>query len=367
MTKNAYIHIPFCSGGKCNYCSFVSYARLDLKDAYLNALKKQICAEYKKEKLNTLYLGGGTPSLLSLDEVKSLLDLFTFENDAEITMEINPNDANLDYFKPLKTIGINRLSIGSQTFNDSILQIIGRRHNSAQIISALNNAKASGFNNISLDLIYGLPNQGIEEFESDLKQIIELNPQHVSLYGLKIEEGCAFYKRPPNNLPDNDMQADMYLKAVELLTNAGFVHYEVSNFALFTPPAHIYPSRHNLNYWDANSYYGFGCSASGYLSGIRYTNESSLEKYIESPLEKAEEQILTDLDKLEEAIFLGLRKIDGIDINEINSKFGINFEKKYVQVLNKYSKYFIKSQNNYALNLGGILISNEILSEFIEV
>ena len=375
MAKNVYIHIPFCRG-KCHYCSFVSFDKLELKGDYLPALKKQIKTEYKCEKLNTLYFGGGTPSLLTIDEIQSLINLFNFEKDAEITVEVNPDDVELNYLKGIKQIGVNRLSIGSQTFNDEFLKIIGRIHNSAQILSALNCAKKAGFKNISLDLIYGLPKQDLKSFEADLRQAINLDIQHISLYGLKIEEGCYFYKRNPQNLPDLDIQADMYLKAVEVLKNAGFKHYEVSNFTFHSQhkaqnlklgEKDIYPfeSRHNLNYWNNNTYYGFGCSASGYLEGIRYTNQIDLEKYIQNPLAKISEQKLSEQEILEEAIFLGFRKIAGINIEEINQKFRIDFRSKYRKILSKYQEFFVKTNNGYALNLNGILISNEILAEFI--
>lgn len=359
MAKNVYIHIPFCRG-KCNYCSFVSFDKLELKDAYLNALKKQIQTEYKGEKLATLYFGGGTPSLLAVDEFKNLIALFDFQDKAEITVEANPDDVSLNYLKNLKQLGINRISFGAQTFDENILRIIGRRHNSLQITTAVNFAKQAGFRNISLDLIYGLPHQNLNDFEKDLNFAINLDIQHISLYGLKIEEGCYFYKCPPNNLPDLDMQADMYLKAIEILEGADFKHYEISNFAKFG-----YQSQHNLNYWDANTYYGFGCSASGYTDNFRYTNEINLEQYIENPCSKMFKQKLTVQEMLEETIFLGFRKLDGINVEGINTKFNINFNEKYLKILQKYPEFLIKTDVGYKLSKEGILISNEILSEFI--
>lgn len=359
MAKNVYIHIPFCKG-KCNYCSFISFDRLDLKEEYHTTLVKQIKCEYKGEMIETLYFGGGTPSLLSIDEFESLIRLFNLENNAEITAEVNPDSVSKDYSQALREIGVNRLSIGVQTFDDSILKVIGRLHNAKQIESAVNFAKDAGFNNINLDLIYGLPEQTLESFKVDLDKAIDLDVQHISLYGLKIEEGCYFYKNEPNDLPNSDIQADMYLMAVEILKNAYFNHYEISNFAKAG-----FESRHNLNYWNNNTYYGFGCAASGYINNIRYTNEMNLDKYIKNPLLKISEQKLTKHEILEEAIFLGFRKIAGINIEEINQKFGIDFNNKYSKILNKYSKFFIQTQNGYALTLDGILISNEILSEFI--
>lgn len=361
MTKNVYIHIPFCKGTKCNYCSFVSYVDFDLKDAYLDALAAQINEGYKGEKVETLYFGGGTPSLLDIDEFENLLSLFDFKDNAEITVEVNPDNITSDYLLDLSKIGINRLSIGSQTFDDELLTLIGRKHNAEKIELAVNHAKEVGFNNISLDLIYGLPAQTLFGFENDLNKAVSLDIQHISLYGLKIEKGCYFYKHLPDHLPpDLDIQADMYLKAVEILKQNGFEHYEISNFTKSG-----YESKHNLNYWNNNYYYGFGCAASGYIDGKRYTNETNLKKYINYPLKKLSLHKLTEDEILEEAIFLGFRKIAGINIEEINNKFNIDFDSKYEKILNKYSDYFIKTQKSYALTLNGLLISNEILSEFL--
>lgn len=414
MTKNAYIHIPFCKS-KCNYCSFVSFADLGLKEQYLDSLISQIRTEYKGEKLNTLYFGGGTPSLLTVKEFKSLIDLFTFEDNAEITVEVNPDSTDFQHLQGLKRLGINRLSIGSQTFDDKLLSLIGRRHNAEAIKTTVEYAQKAGLDNISLDFIYGIPTQTLADFEKDLKKAVELGVQHISLYGLKIEEGCYFYKHQPEDIPNLDIQADMYLKAVEVLKSSGFEHYEISNFSKINPSDvmlnsfqhHIserpcdpethslllscadrltrfafwalrfalsssgrrrkngFNSRHNLNYWDNNTYYGFGCSASGYIDKVRYQNESDLIKYIKTPLSKGSKQELSEQEILEEAIFLGFRKTAGINTEEINNKFGIDFNEKYAKILDKYSNFFIKTSLGWALTLEGILISNEILSEFI--
>lgn len=364
MVKNAYIHIPFCKS-KCYYCSFVSYNRLELKEQYIRALQKQIAAEYKGEKLNTLYFGGGTPSLLTITELKSIIELLNFEDNAEITIEVNPDSVDLNYLNELRQLGFNRLSIGSQTFDDEILSLIGRRHNSEQIKIAVKNAKQAGFDNISLDFIYGLPTQDIKGFENDLKTALNLDVQHISLYGLKIEKGCYFYKNPPEDYtPDLDLQADMYLKAVEILKNNKFNHYEISNFGGKCVDK-SFTSSHNLNYWDNNTYYGFGCAASGYGDNVRYTNKSDLEKYIANPLKKDVKHELPEQEILEEAIFLGFRKLSGINIKEINQKFNIDFGDKYSNILAKYSEFFIKTDAGYALTLDGIMLSNEILAEFI--
>lgn len=361
MAKNAYIHIPFCKS-KCKYCSFVSFAKLELKKKYIEALLEQISIEYKGEKLETLYFGGGTPSLVSVGKFESIIKLFDFEKDAEITVEVNPDSVDLEFLSGIRNLGVNRISIGSQIFDDEILKQIGRRHNSAQIKDAVKFAKEAGFKNISLDFIYGLPNQSIESFENDLKTAASLGIQHVSLYGLKIDEGCYFYDNMPKNLADLDLQADMYLKAIETLSKEGFEHYEISNFSLAG-----FNSRHNLNYWEGNEYYGFGCAASGYLDRVRFTNALELEDYIKNPLEKVSKSRLSEQEILEEFIFLGFRKMAGINVFQFNQKFGEDFESKYSSIIKKYSDYLIKTENGYALNVRGVLVSNEILSEFIEL
>lgn len=361
MVKNVYIHIPFCKS-KCKYCSFVSFPELEKKEDYLNALKNEINNLYEKEELNTLYFGGGTPSLLTSAEFNDLIKLFNTNNNTEITAELNPETLNFKYLKELKNIGINRISLGCQTFNDKVLKQIGRRHNSAQVKDTVHFAQDAGFTNISLDFIYGLPSQTREDFVSDLKTAINLGIQHISLYGLKIDEGCGFYKNPPKNLPDDDMQADMYMDAIKILTEEGFEHYEISNFS---KPE--FNSKHNLNYWDNNSYYGFGIAAHGYKNNIRYSNYNTLEDYIKNPLQHKEETFLTKETRLEEEIFLGFRKMSGLNKFSINKKYNIDFDKKYASVLNKYmqTKHLTQTDYGYKLSDDGILVSNIILSDFI--
>ena len=358
--KSAYIHIPFCNS-KCYYCAFISTVNQKLQTGYLISLLKDIDTNYKKNLLSTLYFGGGTPSKMPVDYVKKIINKFEFEENPEITFELNPENATKDYLLCLKEFGINRISIGIQTFNDDILKIIGRRHDSKQALSALKIAKDIGFDNISADLIYGLPNQTISDFNDDLQCLKSLNIPHISLYGLKIEENSIFGKKPPNNIPDDDAQADMYLMAIKILNN--YNHYEISNFAL----SDEYKSRHNLNYWKNNEYYGFGCAAHGYENGIRYANIFDIHKYIENPLLKDFGHTETKEEKLQEEIFLGFRITDGINIENINKKYKINFEEKYEKILNKYlnTGHIIKTNHGYKLTDSGLLISTVILADFI--
>lgn len=362
MVKNVYIHIPFCKS-KCKYCSFVSFCLLNLKSDYLSALQKEIIQSYKNEKLNTLYFGGGSPSLLTADEFSKIIKLFITDNSTEITAELNPEGITPKYLKELKNTGVNRLSFGCQTFNDKILKDIGRQHSARDVVNAVKFAQDNGFDNISLDFIYGLPEQTIDMFAYDLEFAISLGVQHISLYGLKIEEGCYFFKNRPQNLPDDDVQADMYLKAIEILTKNNFEHYEISNFAL-----EKFKSKHNLNYWNNNSYYGFGVAAHGYENGIRYFNTSNLKEYINYPNVHKNTHKLTIQEQLEEEIFLGFRKSEGINTEKINKKFNIDFRKKYSAIVNKYISYgYLKDTNTgFTLTKEGILVSNVILSEFLE-
>ncbi|MBR6099486.1 radical SAM family heme chaperone HemW [bacterium] len=362
MTENVYIHIPFCRR-KCNYCSFISFSSIDKKEQYLDALKKEIQSKYKNEKLKTLYFGGGTPSLLEASDFSDIISLFDVDNSTEITTELNPENLTKEYLKNLKKCGINRISMGCQTFNNDILKIIGRQHTAQEVVSAVKSAQDIGFDNISLDFIYGLPKQNIDDFAQDLTTAIQLGVKHISLYGLKIDDGCYFYKNPPENLPDDETQANMYLKAIEIMTQNGFAHYEISNFCRPN-----FESRHNLNYWNNNSYYGFGVAAHGYLDGNRYSNPVTIEKYLENPTTPQETKHLTEQEKLEEEIFLGLRRMDGINSSLINEKYNIDFKKKYKNILDKYtaSGHITKTENGYKFTVNGILVSNYILADFLD-
>ena len=380
-SKNAgsvYIHIPFCKR-KCSYCAFTSFAALNLADDYIKKLTTEIKHFYKGTPLNTLYIGGGTPSLLDIKHFKKIFSLFNFDKNAEITVEINPDSTDLKLLSSLYNLGVNRLSIGIQSFDDDILNNIGRLHTAKKAKDAVFLAQDTGFQNISIDLIYGLPKQNMKLWENDLTEAKSLGIQHISLYGLKIEEGTVFYKNQTAGklrcLPDDDTQADMYEFAVKFLAPE-FELYEISNFTC-VPPALIknnaaaddkmFQSRHNLNYWNEGEYYGFGISASGFLNNIRYQNTKNFKEYMENPLKAKATAVSTKQEKLEETIFLGFRKREGINTESINEKFEIDFDKKYAPVLQKFldSKHIEKTKNGYRLTISGILVSNIILSEFL--
>ena len=360
MVEFSYIHIPFCKQ-KCKYCGFTSFINLNFIDKYVDKLLIEIENLYKGEPQKTLYFGGGTPSLLKIEQVKKIISKFSFIDNPEITFEINPENSDSDYLKGLLDNGINRLSIGTQTFNDKILNNIGRIHNSKCAINAINSAKKAGFKNISIDLMYGLPNQTIKNLEADLEIANNLNIEHISTYGLKIEEKTYFDKFKPENLPNEEIQADMYKLIIEKLTN--FSQYEISNFA----KTENFQSLHNLNYWNINPYYGFGISASGFDGISRYKNTENIKEYLINPLKKDEITPLSDENLLEESVFLGFRKTEGINIKEINDKFNIDFNQKYKTIIEKYlnSKHILKTEKGYRLSTDGILISNYILCDFL--
>lgn len=359
MVTSAYIHIPFCLS-KCRYCSFVSFDTLAKKTGYLYSLLKEIDYYYQGETLKTLYFGGGTPSLMTVDELNKILKKFNYDESTEITIEVNPDSVDKEYLKGLKEIGFNRLSIGSQTFDDKLLTDIGRRHNAQQIFDTIEFARQAGFENISVDLIYGLPNQTLDMLKNDLEIVKTLDITHVSLYGLKIDEGCYFYNHYPKNVPDDDTQADMYLEVIKTLNE--FQHYEISNFA-----KQGYESKHNLNYWREGEYYGFGVASHGFVDNVRYSNYRTLEQYMNNPVSHEFGKFLTEQEKLEESIFLGFRIAEGVDEQKINQKFGINFSEKYKNTLEKYlaTGHIIKTGKGYRLSDEGFLVSNLILSEFI--
>lgn len=362
MIKHAYIHIPFCLR-KCNYCSFVSGKNIQDKEPYLTALIEEIKTRYKQEKLKTLYIGGGTPSLLEAKDVEKIINLFTFEDNAEITLEANPETITKEKIKEFSNARINRISLGVQSFNDNILKIIGRNHSKKDVFLAVENIKNSGIKNISIDLIYGLPSQTIDIFNNDIEEALSLNVQHLSSYGLKIEEGSFFYNNFPKELPDDEAQAEMFLHLCSKLKSNDFEHYEISNFA-----KKGYESKHNTAYWKNKNYYGFGLNASGYENNIRYRNTSKFELYINNPHTRDEEVELSNQEIMEEEIFLALRLNQGLDIKDFNQKYKIDFEQKYKNIIKKYSDIkLLKIENSHCkLTENGFLVSNDIMSEFID-
>lgn len=362
MINCVYIHIPFCEK-KCNYCAFCSFELLKYKEEYINALIDEIKAYYKFEPLKTLYFGGGTPSLLDVNDFRKILSNFNLTSKTEITLEANPKNLTLEKLKELYSLGFNRLSLGVQSFCDKTLELIGRNHRTLETYSAIENIKKAGFNNFSIDLIYGLPKQTLSTWEDTLNEAIKIKPNHISLYGLKIEEGTYFYKFPPKNLPDMDLQALMYERAIEKLKKE-YYHYEFSNFAL----SEDFISKHNSAYWTRDFYFGFGLSACGFINQGRYTNTFNFREYLKDPTNKTFEKISKN-QEIEEEIFLGLRLTKGINFSRINEKYNIDIYKNYKREFDKFLALGLmeKTLDGIKLSQKGILVSNEVLCEFIKV
>ncbi len=370
-----YIHIPFCAQ-KCLYCDFPSFARKDhLRKAYIEALNKEIISLREKHnnlEINTIFIGGGTPSVLEADELECLLKevaKLNMAKDIEYSMECNPGNLTEEKLEVMKKYGVNRISMGLQAKKDNLLKGLGRIHNYKTFKENFLLAKKVGFNNINVDLMFGLPNQRLNEWEETLREIISLDPAHISAYSLIIEEGTAFYNLYENDklkLPTEEEERKMYHLAKKILEENGFNQYEISNYAKEGKEC-----RHNLAYWNMDNWIGVGSAAASYINGKRIKNISSVEKYINSINEKGEavEEIINNSknDNMEEFMFMGLRKINGIDENEFKNRFSMNINDVYGEILNKYTGegLLIRESGRIFLSEKGIEISNIIMADFL--
>lgn len=305
-----YIHIPFCKK-RCLYCDFFSTTLLERREAYVEALLREIQARREEtgEAIRTIYIGGGTPSTLEAQDIHRMIDAVGAKEAEEVNMELNPGDATPSYLQALRKIGINRLSIGIQSFQDDLLRLIGRRHNASQAVEAVQMAQEAGFDNLSIDLMYALPTQTMEQWKSDIETALRLGIQHISCYGLMYEEGTVMTQRVEAGtleVIDEDTENAMYDYLCERLKEAGFVHYEVSNFAL---PS--FEAKHNSSYWDGTPYIGVGAGAHSYIGNVRSWNAPDLEAYIRGEAVR-EQETLTERDLYNERIMLGLRTRQGI-------------------------------------------------------
>lgn len=362
MIKSAYIHIPFCDT-ICSYCDFCKFIKnSEWVDKYLNSLKQEINSKYKKEKLDTIYIGGGSPSCLSIKELNRLfntLDVLNKSKDIEFTFECNIENIEEDKLKLLYENGVNRLSIGIQTFNDKYLNFLNRKHNREDIKEKINLAKRIGFKNINIDLIYGLPNQTLEELSNDIDEFLKLDITHISTYSLIIEPNTKIYIDNYKNI-DEELDYDMYKLICDKLKNNGYKHYEISNFS-----KENYESKHNLTYWNNNEYYGFGLGASGYIDNIRYDNTRSFNKYINGEYVKESHKL--DVNEIiENEFILGFRKINGINKKIFKVKY--NKDIKSIEAVNKLleSNKLLEKEKNIYINPEKIYVSNDILIEFID-
>ena len=369
-----YIHIPFCIK-KCEYCDFVSYCnKKEYVPQYINALKKEIKNNINKEyKITTIYIGGGTPSSIEENYIADIIetiklnmndeDLKDFEN-IEVTIEVNPGTVNKEKLQVYKKIGINRLSIGLQETHNELLKSIGRIHTYEEFIKTYKLARKIGFNNINVDLMIALPNQTIQDIKENLEKITKLNPEHISVYSLILEEGTPFYNKYNENkikLPDEELERNMYWYVKNTLENNGYMHYEISNFS-----KKGFESKHNMNCWNQEEYLGFGVAAHSYNNKIRYSNTNSIEEYIKGSNKIIhEEQTLEDMQK--EYMLLGLRKIEGINIQKFKNKFAQNPIFIFKEQLNKlvYEELIIVDGNEIKLTNKGLDLANIVWEEFV--
>ena len=370
-----YVHVPFCRS-KCQYCDFYSLTEKHDKliDGYLDATInhiKESGALAPNYKVDTIYFGGGTPSFFGADGLATILTAirrnFDVDPAAEITFEANPDSISDSLLKRLRAEGFNRVSLGIQTDDDAILEKLGRPHNYAQAVQAYHRIRKAGFKNVSVDLMYGLPGQTMKMWRETLDNILDLNPEHISCYGLKVEEGTPLYEvREFSNLPNDDMQADMYLAAVEKLRSAGFRQYEISNFAR----KGLY-SRHNMKYWTGGEYLGFGPSASSDFAGKRFTLARDLHGYIKGIMEGGEVmdevQDIPLRERAGEYLMLRLRTSTGIQAEEYERLFLLPFE-PLREVLKKHMDFYyvhINDEGRWSLTPKGYLVSNAIISDLL--
>ena len=363
---SVYIHIPFCLS-KCGYCSFFSmpYHRLEL-DGYVACLQKEkeLYQDYLCQSLGTLYFGGGTPSLLSSQQINSICENLDFVHGAEITLEINPLQITENFLDGLKTTPVNRLSLGLQSMNDADLVWLERKHRSAQIGDKINLCHSFGFSNLSLDLIYGLPGSNPDQLKRNLDEYIMLQPQHISCYLLSLEEDCLRFA-DACNLPDDDAAADQYDLIRTTLKQAGYHHYEISNFAL---PG--YESQHNLAYWHNNNYLALGASAAGFVDNIRYFNPANLSEYyagVQSGKRFPGSQPCDAQRQREDYLMMGLRLTEGIDELDFKQRFGMEIESVYGAKIGRLIKQGLLTRysGKLAINEAALFISSGVIAELI--
>lgn len=373
LTKptSAYVHIPFCTQ-ICYYCDFSKvFIKNQPVDDYLQALIREF-ESYDIEQLRTLYIGGGTPTSITAQQLDYLLtnlikhlDLSVLE---EFTIEANPGDLTDDKIEVLKKSAVNRVSLGVQTFNDKQLKRIGRSHNESQIYSTIDHLKTAGFDNISIDLIYALPGQTMEDVKENVAKAIALDIPHLSLYSLILEHHTVFMnkmRRGKLNLPQEDLEVEMFEYIIAELEANGFEHYEISNF---TKPG--FESRHNLMYWDNAEYYGVGAGASGYLNGVRYRNRGPIQHYLKAVSEgnaRLSEEVLTKDEMMEEELFLGLRKKSGVSIAKFEEKFGVSFEEHYGQIVTELCQQGLLVLDDKVVRMTkkGLFLGDTVAERFI--
>ncbi|MEW6244273.1 MAG: radical SAM family heme chaperone HemW [Bacillota bacterium] len=361
-----YIHVPFCHE-KCPYCDFYS-VRPDeyLVSSYLSALGREMDRRGARASLcySTIYIGGGSPTFrrgLVERIMEMVYHYLIIRPGAEVTCESNP-DLTQDLAQELKAAGVNRLSLGLQSLDDGDLERLGRRHTAAQCIKSLDVARRAGFDNISVDLMYGVPEQSVSSFRQTLRAVLALSPEHVSAYALKIEEGTPFGENPP--LPGDECQAEMYELLLQETEDHGYVQYEISNFAQSG-----FECRHNINYWKNGEYLGLGPGAHSHLKNRRSSNPRSIQAYVASDFEtEPGGEDLTSGQILAETVMLGLRMIEGIDVDEIKRRCGQDIRTTHATAISKAVEHGLArfDGTRFALTRKGLLLANQVMLEFME-
>jgi len=370
-----YIHIPFCAS-KCSYCDFYSLAGCDHRmQDYHQALLKHIAESadsLKSYEVDTIYFGGGTPSFYGADRIADILDELKLNGnvrtDSEITVECNPDSISLNALKLLRREGVNRISLGIQETNNDLLKLIGRRHSFQQAQKAVKDARKAGFDNISVDLIYGLPSQTKNDWAQSVARILEMHPEHISCYGLKLEKGTPMYQNYFGSpiLPSDDEQTDMYCYTAETLERYGYHQYEISNFC-----AEGYESKHNLKYWRLDDYMGFGPGAASCIGNLRYSYIKDLERYISGVNRGTslidEYQQIDPLERAVEFIMLGMRTVKGITEYEYRTRCQCDWKPIY-RVLKAFSQrgWAAEDEGRWHFTVQGFLISNTLINIMLE-
>ncbi|HVE55638.1 MAG TPA: radical SAM family heme chaperone HemW [Pyrinomonadaceae bacterium] len=377
MKAGIYLHIPFCKS-RCSYCDFATdvYKNAETVERYVNALVSEIslfesAIRNPQSAIETIYFGGGTPSLLSPNQLERILNeiykKFSVEAEIELTMEMNPATMTLETVKEYRALGVNRASFGAQTFDDTELKRLGRRHSAQDVRETIELLRKAGFTNVSFDLIAGLPRQTLADWERNLTEALKLNPEHLSLYLLEVHEGTPLAEqirsaRQP--VPDEDLSAEMYELMVEKTAEKGFVQYEISNFC--QPD---FESKHNSKYWLCEPVFAFGVSAHSFDGKTRSANERDTNKYV-SLIEKGESVVVyeEEIDLASEFIFLGLRMMqEGVDPAEFKKRFGVDLLSKYAEDLERLESLGLVeiTENRLRLTGKGALFSNEVFAAFV--
>ncbi len=373
MSKaGVYLHIPFCRS-RCSYCDFATdvYKSAKIVEGYVSALTKEIENFPSQNTVDTIYFGGGTPSLLSPAQLEKIFDAiykkFSVAGDSEITMEMNPATVTLETLKSYKNLGLTRASFGAQTFDDTELRRLGRKHTAQDVRETIELLRKANFDNVSFDLIAGLPRQTLKDWAKNLDEALKLQPEHLSLYLLEIHEATPLAEQIRSGrqpLPDEDLAARIYELLLERVSVKNYRQYEISNFAQPN-----FESRHNTKYWTLSTVFGFGCSAHSFDGvNVRYANEPDTAKYVEKIQSENSAIVYREkIDAASEFIFLGLRLMKGVDLDEYEKRFGIDLTEKYREELKRLEDFGLIefAENHLKLTNKGSLFSNEVFAVFV--